>query len=150
MFDLARKYGVRSLALASIAAAVALTADPAGAAGYGSHGGGGGYHGGGYHGGGGYRGGYHHGGGWGWGLGLGLGLGVGLGAAYYDPWWPGYYSAYPYYADAPVTVVQPQAAPVQAAPAASTYYYCDNPAGYYPYVQNCSQPWRQVPVTPQR
>jgi hypothetical protein len=47
-------------------------------------------------------------------------------------------------------VVQPQAAPVQAAPAApASYYYCDNPGGYYPYVQNCSQPWRQVPAIPQ-
>lgn len=157
MFDLARKYGLRSLALAAIAAAT-VAAAPAAAQ---HHGGGGGYHGGG-----GYRGGYHgggyhggrgwHGGGWGWGFGLGLGLGVGL----YDPWWPGYYGAYPYYsyypyyADPPVTVIQQPMAivpqqQVQQAPAPATYYYCDDPAGYYPYVQNCAKPWRPVPAVPQ-
>jgi hypothetical protein len=26
-----------------------------------------------------------------------------------------------------------------------TYYYCDNPPGYYPYVQACPIPWRPVP-----
>jgi hypothetical protein len=28
------------------------------------------------------------------------------------------------------------------------WYYCYNPAGYYPYVQNCNGPWRPVPMTP--
>ena len=28
------------------------------------------------------------------------------------------------------------------------WYYCQNPAGYYPYVQQCSMPWQPVPATP--
>ncbi|MBV8651679.1 MAG: hypothetical protein JO255_09450 [Alphaproteobacteria bacterium] len=32
------------------------------------------------------------------------------------------------------------------APGAVTYYYCDNPQGYYPYVQACPTPWRAVPA----
>jgi hypothetical protein len=128
MFDFARKVGARGLVVASIAAGAALISSPADARG-------------GYHGGGGW-----HGGGWGC-------CSVGIG--FYDPWWPGYYpgywgAGYPYYGTPSVTVVQqpvaaPQA-PVQAAP--QSYYYCDNPAGYYPYVQSCSLAWRQVPVVP--
>ncbi len=56
-----------------------------------------------------------------------------------------------------VIVVQPpveyQATPVQplpqtqAAPQAQQYwYYCDDPAGYYPYINTCNTQWRQVPV----
>jgi hypothetical protein len=36
------------------------------------------------------------------------------------------------------------AAPEQNAPATSYWYYCTQPAGYYPYVQNCTQPWLKV------
>jgi len=28
------------------------------------------------------------------------------------------------------------------------WYYCQHPAGYYPYVQQCSMPWQPVPPTP--
>ena len=118
MFDFARKVAARGLVVAAIAACAALISTPADARGY---------HGGGW-----------HGGGWGWGVGVGL----------YDPWWPGYYPGYyPYYPDPQVTVIQqapPQA--VQAAP--PVYYYCDSPGGYYPYVQQCTTPWRPVPATP--
>ena len=31
----------------------------------------------------------------------------------------------------------------------AVWYYCDNPRGYYPYVQSCHVAWRAVPVTPQ-
>lgn len=49
---------------------------------------------------------------------------------------------------APV-VVQPAAPPPpQAAPQPQIWYYCDNPAGYYPYVTNCSTPFRPVPAQP--
>ena len=39
-----------------------------------------------------------------------------------------------------------QAAPAspQAVPANQYWYYCTDPAGYYPYVQNCSKAWMQV------
>lgn len=30
--------------------------------------------------------------------------------------------------------------------APATWYYCYNPAGYYPYVQYCNGPWRPVPA----
>jgi hypothetical protein len=80
----------------------------------------------------------------------------GVGVGYWGPWWPGYWGGWPYYPYYPydydygypaatsVTVVQQP--PANAAPPA--YYYCDAPAGYYPYVASCSKPWRQVPVTP--
>jgi hypothetical protein len=31
-------------------------------------------------------------------------------------------------------------------PGSQVFYYCDNPAGYYPQVPNCSMPWRTVVV----
>ena len=119
MIDLVRKYGARGLALAVFTAA-AIAAAPASAQ---------------------HRGGFHGGwhGGWGWGVSVG----------FYNPWWSGYYGPwpyYPYYADPPVTVIQQGVPQAQAAPA--SWYYCDAPAGYYPYVQTCSKPWRAVPATP--
>jgi hypothetical protein len=69
----------------------------------------------------------------------------------------------PAYAPPPVAVVQPppppayepppapvvvQAPPPQeGAPPAQSWYYCDNPQGYYPYVQACASGWRPVPVS---
>jgi len=46
----------------------------------------------------------------------------------------------------PVVVVPAPPPPpvVQAAP--QFWYWCDNPQGYYPYVQACSVEFRQVPV----
>jgi hypothetical protein len=39
--------------------------------------------------------------------------------------------------------------PTQQQPAqAQSWYHCDNPQGYYPYVQSCGSGWRQVPATP--
>jgi hypothetical protein len=77
---------------------------------------------------------------------------VGFGGGY----WPGApYYGYgalppPLYVEPPVTVLEvPQAAQPAPAPAPS-YYYCDNPAGYYPTVQVCNQPFRAVAATPQR
>lgn len=44
-----------------------------------------------------------------------------------------------------VYIEQEAAAPApQAAPAASYWYYCTQPAGYFPYVKDCSQPWMKV------
>ena len=77
----------------------------------------------------------------------------GLGVPYFGPY--PYYPYYPYYPPAyyppyypsPVVVTQPVAtAPAPAA--AQTWYYCDNPRGYYPYVQSCGAGWRQVPAAP--
>jgi hypothetical protein len=33
-------------------------------------------------------------------------------------------------------------------PPAPSWYYCDNPQGYYPYVMNCNGAWREVPAIP--
>jgi hypothetical protein len=59
---------------------------------------------------------------------------------------------YPYVAPAPVYVPPPPppvvVAPAAPAPRPQSWYYCDNPKGYYPYVQNCSGPWREVQAQP--
>lgn len=41
----------------------------------------------------------------------------------------------------------PPQVPLQQQP--QMWYYCDNPAGYYPYVPSCSTPFRAVPAKPQ-
>jgi hypothetical protein len=33
-------------------------------------------------------------------------------------------------------------------PPGQTWYYCQNPPGYYPYVQTCRIPWQPVPASP--
>jgi hypothetical protein len=40
----------------------------------------------------------------------------------------------------------PYLPPTVAAAPRPTYWYCNNPAGYYPYVPQCAVPWQ--PVTP--
>ncbi len=143
--------------------ALAYSHGGGGHGGGGWHGGGGGWHGcgggwhggyGGWHGGyGGWRGGY---GGWGWRGGYGRwgGWWGGIGLGFADPFywdWPYYGYGYPSYWPpayayaAPPPAVQ-QVPMVSAAP--PSWYYCNSPAGYYPYVQSCSVPWRQVPATP--
>ena len=111
----------------------------------------GGWHGGGWHGGG------WHGGGW-WG---GPRVGIGIGP-YWGPYWGPYGGsyAYPYgypygYAYPPVVAAPSTQVYIQPAPQASvqlppsaSWYYCDNPRGYYPYVQQCPGGWRAVAPTP--
>jgi len=46
----------------------------------------------------------------------------------------------------PPVVVVPPPPPAVVQPPPNTWYYCDNPAGYYPYVQNCMVPFRPVPA----
>lgn len=130
-------------------------------------GGGGGWHGGGggWSGGGGWQGGSGwHGGCWNCGWHGSFGLWVGVPGAW---WWPAYYPdygyygypyyGYPYYTEepaytdyGPTEYVQRDTAPVEAAPPATqsqgqyTYYYCSDPAGYYPQVANCNRPWTKV------
>jgi hypothetical protein len=43
----------------------------------------------------------------------------------------------------PPVYVEPSPEPVVT----PTWYYCTDPAGYYPYVQQCTKPW--IPVVPQ-
>lgn len=43
---------------------------------------------------------------------------------------------------------QPPVVVSQPAPATPVWYYCGNPAGYYPYVPRCAIPWQTVPAAP--
>src|SRR5262249_48673974 len=61
---------------------------------------------------------------------------------YWDPYWDPYWTPY---AVPPVVAPPPQ---VYIQPAPPTWYYCDNPQGYYPYVQQCPGGWRPVAPTP--
>jgi|SRR5580700_7045240 hypothetical protein len=144
-----KRWPVASIAAGLLAAAVLCQPDLAHAA----HGGGGGFHGGGFggfHGGGFHGGGFHggvanlhngfgggHGGHWyhGWhNGGYGWGWGDGLGWSYY-PYDYGYgYPDYGYY-----NYSQPYAS--------QTWYYCSDPAGYYPYVAQCNTGWQAVPAS---
>jgi hypothetical protein len=47
-----------------------------------------------------------------------------------------------------VYVQPPPQVYVQPPPPQPYWYYCDNPPGYYPYVQQCSAGWRQVNPAP--
>ena len=70
---------------------------------------------------------------------------IGVGPVW--PWWwaPPVYPAYP----APVVIQQsPPAYIQQEAPAQQYWYYCDNPKGYYPYVQQCPAGWLKVVPSP--
>lgn len=57
-----------------------------------------------------------------------------------------YYPApvYPY----PDPYQPPLAAAPPVPPVAQFWYYCPNPAGYYPYIARCSSAWQRVPASP--
>lgn len=74
-------------------------------------------------------------------------------------WWvvDGIYYAYPRpiypYPDpyTPPVIAGPAPPPVaQGQPPGQpgTWYYCDSPRGYYPYVPQCQASWRAVPASP--
>ncbi len=67
-----------------------------------------------------------------------------------SPFWWG--PPFPYsYPSPPVVIQQEQPVVVEPAPQPSQYwYYCQNPQGYYPYVQQCPSGWMTVvpPTTP--
>lgn len=77
-----------------------------------------------------------------------------FGGPLYDPWYrpfppPVYYEPRTVIIERePPVYIQREPAPVQpqAQAAAPTWYYCTNPAGYYPHVPRCNQQW--VPVDP--
>src|SRR5438105_14979302 len=132
------------------------------------NGGGGGHSGGGWHGGG-HGGDWHGGGGHGgWHGGSHFNIGIGFPGFYWGPGWGypyygyPYYSSYPYYAgypyyysDEPVyepgpsTYIQRdmnRGTPSSGAPVGEGQYsyYCPDPAGYYPQLQNCPKGWLKV------
>ena len=153
---------------AGMIAARACVAAVAAAPAYARGGGGGGHGGGGWHGGGGgwkgggggWHGGGSHGGGWHGGGGrwygsvgvvVGPGWGWGWGWPYYGYGWPyyGYGYGYPYYGYAAsypayAPAYAPSVSYVEKSQSTSYWYYCTDPAGYYPYVQTCSKTWMQV------
>lgn len=67
---------------------------------------------------------------------------LGFGPAFVGP----VYAPPVVYAPPPVVVAQPTY--VSQPAAASTWYFCDSPRGYYPYVTACSAGWRAVPAQP--
>jgi len=90
----------------------------------------------------------------------GPGLGYGIPYTYAYPYPIGYPFAFaPLVINTtPITQTYIQQEPIadaaiQPAPAVNYWYYCTQPAGYFPYVQNCSQPWMKVippsPANPQ-
>lgn len=82
-------------------------------------------------------------------LNLGFGFGAPAFPYYYPPFVippPVTYVPRPLYTPPPVIYVPPPVTQLQPAP--HSWYYCDNPPGYYPYVTTCSSGWRRVPATP--
>jgi hypothetical protein len=78
-------------------------------------------------------------------------VGIGVGVPYYYPP-PVYYGPPVVYTPPPVVyapppvVYAPPAQPLAAPP--QSWYYCEDPQGYYPYVQNCNTAWRPVAASP--
>ena len=103
------------------------------------------------------RGGYRHGGHVTWDIWIGGNWRHDWYGGRYGWWWvagPDWYyypqPVYPYpYPYPQYQVVVPQAPSVGSGPPpAQNWYYCESPKGYYPYVQQCSTAWREVPATP--
>jgi len=76
-------------------------------------------------------------------VGVGIGVPLVVGPA---PWY--YYPPPPVVYAPPPVVYAPAPQPTYLSQSPQAWYYCDNPAGYYPYVTTCSSAWRQVPARP--
>lgn len=146
----------------ALGSGTALAQHGGGGHGGGWHGGGGGWHGGGH-------GDFHGGTRFSIGFGFpGLYWGPGWGYPYYSYYGYPYYASYPYYAGYPYyypdepAYVEPgpstyiqrdMGSGAQAAPGGQGQYsyYCPDPAGYYPQLQNCPKGWlKVVPENPPR
>lgn len=85
-------------------------------------------------------------------------FGVGIGTGFYPGYWygPPYAPYAPYYYGAPVysspPVVIQQQPPVYIEkpqpPVAGYWYYCSASKAYYPYVNDCPEPWQRVSPLP--
>ena len=67
---------------------------------------------------------------------------------YYSPYYYGGYYGYAppvVVAPPPVVVTPPPTSYVERPPATQYWHYCQDPAGYYPDVQQCAGGWVQVP-----
>ena len=94
------------------------------------------------------HGGYYHGGGY-WRGGVFISAPLfwpgWYGPSYYDPYYyPGYYYAPPVVVNSSPPVYVERNAPAPQPSQSSTWSYCANPQGYYPYVKDCKVPWRSV------
>jgi hypothetical protein len=85
---------------------------------------------------------------------VGVFIGPGFGYGYYPgPYYYGPYAPYPYYYG-PSVVASPTEYVEQGAPRVApqqqqaSWYYCADPQGYYPYVQQCRAGWQRVSPTP--
>jgi hypothetical protein len=102
----------------------------------------------GWHSGGGHPSGGHHGSGGH--VVFSTGFFVGPGYWWGSPYWwgapyPYYPYYYPYYGTAPTVIQQAPSVYIQPEPQQPSYwYYCQNPQGYYPYVQQCPGGWMTV------
>lgn len=101
-----------------------------------------------------WAGGGHHGGHGHWGGGhWHSGISLYIGAPFF---WPNYYA--PVYYPQPVVVapapqvvyIEQAQAPIAPPPVQQYWYYCANPQGYYPSVQQCSAGWQKVLPQPVR
>jgi hypothetical protein len=156
-----RGRALRSAAAALLCAAALCQPNFAYAAGHGEgggfHGGGGfgGFHGGGFHGGGFHAGAFHGGGFHGGFAGLHNGSGDGHGTHWYHGWRNGRYGWWwgdglgTYYPDPYGWDNQPDYGDYDYSQpyGAQTWYYCSDPAGYYPYVTQCNTAWQPVPAS---
>jgi hypothetical protein len=141
--SIASRLGVAVAALAGVL--VFAQADPAlargGGGGGGGHGGGGGFGGGGH--GGGFGGGGFHGGGFAGGFHGGGFRGRGFyGDGFYGGGFGDFDYGYGYGDDSPGYGSYGYSQPY----ASQSWYYCQSPAGYYPYVPQCSVNWQTVPA----
>lgn len=59
-------------------------------------------------------------------------------------WWWIVAGIYYYYPTPVYPYPDPYFPPIVTAPTPGYWYYCTNPAGYYPYVQACTVPWQAV------
>lgn len=87
-----------------------------------------------------------------------VGVGIVIDPFLYRPWYyPGPYYYPPYGYPYPPVISVPANPPVYieraevaepAPPASASWYYCANPQGYYPYVENCPGGWQAVAPRP--
>lgn len=87
-----------------------------------------------------------------------VGVGIVIDPFFYRPWYyPGPYYYLPYNYPYPPIVSVPATPPVYieraevaepAPPVSASWYYCANPQGYYPYVENCPGGWQAVAPRP--
>lgn len=73
---------------------------------------------------------------------------IGGGFWWGPPWWWG--PAYPVYSAPPVVVQGEPPVYTQQGQSPTYWYYCPNPAGYYPYITECPAGWLTVvpPASP--